>query len=56
MSNSMVNSHCDLIIELLAILEQISAEGTGGIVGGGKPFVETGGVELLLTGPAGQLG
>ena len=37
-------------------LEEVPAEGAGGVVGGGEPLVEAGGVELLLAGPAAQLG
>ena len=37
-------------------LEKVPAEGAGGVVGGGEPLVEAGRVELLLAGPAAQLG
>ena len=37
-------------------LEQVPAQRAGRVVGGGEPLVETGRVELLLAGPAGQLG
>ena len=37
------------------VLKQVSAEGTGGVVGGREPLVEAGRVELLLAGPAAQL-
>jgi hypothetical protein len=34
------------------MLEEVSTERAGGIVGGGEPFVQAGRVELLLASPA----
>ena len=37
-------------------LEEVSTQGTGGIVAGAKPFVKTGGVKLFATSATRQLG